>query len=217
MTTAYPRRTSYGIFVRFRRSRLALRRGVAQLEEALEIAQQLRASRFHDRGEIFVVKEPEGTIVELAPPSDAPTALVTAQPQSVSERPPPAAPDCAEGEPLVLPPAPAHDEAPAYRAIHRDRARVLHLIEQIDLVRRTIARSHAALARFERAFDAAESLLQDHGGSSPDVFRRNHQRLAVLRASAAKSVASFEQTAVLLERRLESAWTDAMAPRVPAL
>src|SRR5271170_2062230 len=114
MVTAYPRQTSYGIFVRFRRSRLALRRGVTHLEEALTIAQQLRASRFHDRGEIFVVKEPEGTIVELEPAAGAPPPLVTAEPQALSEPPRAAAPD---GVPIhpdppappSLPRAPAHD------------------------------------------------------------------------------------------------------------
>jgi hypothetical protein len=104
------------------------------------------------------------------------------------------------------------------RAPHHERARVLRLIEQIDRVRRAIDRSHAALARFERAFAAAEALLYTRGGSPPDAFRRNHQRLDALRVSAARSLASFEQTAALLELRLESAWVDATVQvQAPAL
>lgn len=220
MASVYPRRSSYGIFVRFRRSRLALRRGVTLLEDALAIAEQLRASRFHDRGEIFVVKEPEGTIVETEPAAGAappPDPIVTAEPPRAEPPPAPALDVAPAWTPIVPPRAPSDDGGHASRRIHRERATVLRLIEQIDQVRRAIDRSHAALARLDRAFAAGEGLLQARGESSPEAFRRNHERLGALRMSAANGVASFEETAVLLERRLECAWADATAqPRAPA-
>ena len=107
--TAYPRRSSYGIFVRFRRSRLALRRGVIRLEDALAIAEQLRANRFHDRGDIFVVKEPEGTIVELAHRATVPPP---APPLTAAATPAPAYAADPAGESALFAGPPLHEEAP---------------------------------------------------------------------------------------------------------
>lgn len=57
--------TSYSVFVRFRRSRLRLRCGIQDVDEAITTACELRKERFHDKDAVFVVQEPEGVIVEL--------------------------------------------------------------------------------------------------------------------------------------------------------
>jgi hypothetical protein len=59
-------RPSYSIFVRFRKSRLALRRGIVRLEDACALADELRKNRFHNQDAVFVVREPEGVVVDPA-------------------------------------------------------------------------------------------------------------------------------------------------------
>ncbi|MFT3764878.1 MAG: hypothetical protein QM820_05075 [Minicystis sp.] len=56
--------TTYGVFVRFRKSRLPLRRGIVRLEEALTIAATLRRERLHGRDDVFVVREPDGAVID---------------------------------------------------------------------------------------------------------------------------------------------------------
>lgn len=63
MSESLPRGITYGVFVRFRRSRLALRRGIARIEEAVAIAEALRAERLHGRDEVFVARESDGVAV----------------------------------------------------------------------------------------------------------------------------------------------------------
>ena len=48
------RRSEFSVFVRFRGSRLLLRRGIRSFAEASVIAEELRANRFHDREAIFI-------------------------------------------------------------------------------------------------------------------------------------------------------------------
>src|SRR4051812_41840694 len=58
------RAPTYSVFVRFRQSRLTMRRGIRDLGEAIHFATGLRANRFHDRDNVFVVREPGGEIVD---------------------------------------------------------------------------------------------------------------------------------------------------------
>jgi hypothetical protein len=63
-----PRKTTYAVFVRFRHTRLRLRRGISTVEAAFAFANEVRALRFHDPEEVFVAREPDGVIViEPAP------------------------------------------------------------------------------------------------------------------------------------------------------
>ena len=201
--TTHPKRSSYGIFVRFRRSRLALRRGVTELADAIALAEELRASRFHDRGDIFLVKEPEGTIVEL--PTAAPEGAAPVEREA--ERPG-LSPARASGEPALSSGPPAAKPG---------LSRILQLGERVDHARRAIARAHTAQDRFLRAVAAAEGVLCKHGESAPsDAFRRNHERLGTLVASVAQTLASFERVGTVMERRLERAWAEATGdPRRP--
>ncbi len=160
----YPRRPSYDIYVRFRRTRLVLRRGIPRMEDAFAIAAALRASRFHDRGEIFVVKAPEGVIVEPA------------------------------AEP---PPSPAGEGASG-----RDLAMTARLSEQIAQSRRAIARARAARERFEVAFAEVERTIQRHGAHPPDALCRHQARLRETSDASARTLASCERVAELLEARI---------------
>src|SRR4051812_8890952 len=58
------RRASYDLCVKFRGSRLALRRGLTSLEQALSIADELRANRFHDHESLIVVMHPGGEAID---------------------------------------------------------------------------------------------------------------------------------------------------------
>jgi hypothetical protein len=60
------KKESYSVFVKFRRTRLTMRRGIACIEDAVALAAELRAERFHNPGDVFVVKEPDGEIVDEA-------------------------------------------------------------------------------------------------------------------------------------------------------
>jgi hypothetical protein len=61
---------TYGVFVRFRQKRLALRRGIPCIEDAVAIAEALRAERLHGRDDVFVARERDGEAVTAA---DEPT------------------------------------------------------------------------------------------------------------------------------------------------
>ena len=217
MTTP-PKPSSYGIYVRFRRSRLALRRGVPELADALALAEELRASRFHDRGDIFVVKEPEGTVVELpsAPPLGTP-----AEPERLSGSVAlatlaraPDAPVSTGGIPRAT--RPSSSGPPAAPP---GLARILQLGEQVDHLRLTLERARTAQERFVRALAAADGTMRAHWASSPpDAFRRNRERLTPLLATGEQTLASFERVGAVVERRLQRAWAEATGvPCVPAL
>src|SRR5438046_83820 len=53
----------YSVCVRFRKSKLPLKRGLA-LEAALSFAQTQRAVRFHSPEDVFVLNEASGAIVD---------------------------------------------------------------------------------------------------------------------------------------------------------
>jgi hypothetical protein len=227
----YPRRPSYGIFVRFRRSRLALRRGISRLEDALQIADALRVSRFHDRGDIFVVKEPEGTIVAPAPQPGHPLTTEGTPGDAVTMGPSPPSPvtpeTCPENPaPPGRGPSPAAEDVPqlpssiariahvewallSARAVEDERAKVERLVAQLGRTRRAIARARAAQERFEGAFAAVESAIRRHGGRPPDALRRHQERLHASRESTERTVASCERMAALLEARIEAARVEA--------
>ncbi|HVY48945.1 MAG TPA: hypothetical protein VHB21_23810, partial [Minicystis sp.] len=60
---------TFSIFVRFRKGKLALRRGLLSLRDALQNADQLAAQRFHERDDVFVVCDATGEEFRLDPRS----------------------------------------------------------------------------------------------------------------------------------------------------
>ena len=205
-------RASYGIYVRFRRSRLPLRRGIDTLEHALVAAAALRASRFHDRGDIFVVKEPEGTIVEpdLADPPSPPQPPA---PPSSPEAPPDEArhhdphPPASDPMPQARPAGPAArpSSLPPGAAIEdRAEARVAVLAAQLGQSQRAIARARAAQERFERAYAEAERALRVYGGRADEAILSHRARIVAARDLSARTVACCEQSAALIAERLDA-------------
>lgn len=61
------RGVTYGVFVRFRRSKLRLRCGIERIEDALSIAEALRRERPDGGGDVFVARESDGVVVSPAP------------------------------------------------------------------------------------------------------------------------------------------------------
>jgi hypothetical protein len=213
---AYPRRPSYSIFVRFRRSRLALRRGIAREEDALAIAEELRAGRFHDQGDVFVVKEPEGTVLELPPlPAAAPAPTPFALPSQSSSTPPSpiaaeeliaaVSPESVEARPM-LPPPPRAGGPP--RLIARDLASILRLVGQVRRFGQVIERARAAHSRLDRACAAAERALLSHPGPPPAALRRSRERLVAMREAAALAIGSYERAGALVARNLDAVRAD---------
>jgi hypothetical protein len=195
----------YGIFVRFRQSRLPLRRGIARLEDALALADQIRAERFHKQDAVFVVKEPEGIIVTAAsleeePAPSAPPPVPAPVPASLS--PSPIAPPADD----ALPPAPARPvsgETAFGQSV--DPAALRRWTEQLQAMQRALAQARRAQARLESAYAAAGSLIRIHG-EAPDAFVYHHQRLGSLCDSTRRTVASVERSAAMVERHLQAAW-----------
>jgi hypothetical protein len=62
---------TYGVFVRFRRQRLTLRRHLPTLEEGLAFAREIRTLRFHNPDRVILVRETDDAIVDepIAPVS----------------------------------------------------------------------------------------------------------------------------------------------------
>ncbi len=188
-------RASYGIYVRFRRSRLPLRKGIDTLEHALVAAAALRAGRFHDGGDVFVVKEPEGTIVEptLAEPSTLPPPASSPLPEAPRD-------DVPSTLPTPLFPR-AVVEA---RADDRARMRLEVLEAQLVQSQRAIARARAAQERFERAYVEAERVLRVHGRRADEAILSHRARVGAARELSARTVAHCEESAALLVERVEA-------------
>lgn len=51
---------SYSIFVRFRKSRLPLARGIDSFESALQRLESFRRERLHGRDDVFIVDDASG-------------------------------------------------------------------------------------------------------------------------------------------------------------
>jgi hypothetical protein len=206
----------YGIFVRFRRSRLPLRRDIAKLEDALAIAEQIRAERFHKREAVFVVKEPEGTVVTAGSaevPQEELSAASTAAPSPLPPSPLPPAPRLPSAvAPLSLPPGsplpfsssvpPAPPALPAARTA-LDPAALHRWTERLRAMQWALKRARRAQARLESAHDAAGSVLRLHGSTPPEAWVRHHEALGRVCDSVRRTVASFERTAAMVERHLQ--------------
>src|SRR5262245_6510332 len=81
MTDARAKDTTFGVFVRFRKSRLPLRRGISRLEDALAVAATLRRDRLHGQDDVFVVREPDGIVVDDETASEATADIRSGPPQ----------------------------------------------------------------------------------------------------------------------------------------
>ena len=125
-------------------------------------AAALRASRFHDGGDVFVVKEPEGTIVELdlADPPSPPHPRPPSSPEAPPDEAPAATPSAA------LPPRAADRE----RVEERAEARLEALAAQLGPAQRAIARARAAQERFERALAEAGRALRADGRRADEAI-----------------------------------------------
>jgi hypothetical protein len=87
---------------------------------------------------------------------------------------------------------------------------------------RAADRARAAQARFDSACLTAEDTLsrlaQAPGGGAPPGagpfpgLRQSVDRALALRASAARSIASFEQVTLLFRRRVEAVWAESTQP-----
>jgi hypothetical protein len=228
--------TRFSVFVRFRKSRLPLRRGIGSLEEAVAAAEALRRERLHGKDDIFIVREPEGTVIELpalsvamgpqAAPNPAPAepALsVTMGPQA-APNPAPAEPSPRVAEspapPSSLPPAspgsfpPGPPTSPSPVASTTRASTLLppedasHLARVAE-ARRVVARATEAGARFDRSVAALDAVLQR--GGAPAALVEHQARTVALRALWARALASFEQAAVLVAARA-GAPAEASAP-----
>lgn len=71
------RAITYGVFVRFRRSKLRLRRGIARLEDAMAIAESLRRERLDGGSDVFVARESDGAVVDPPALTKTPSARAT--------------------------------------------------------------------------------------------------------------------------------------------
>jgi hypothetical protein len=217
----YPRPPSYGIFVKFRRSRLALRRGIVTLEEALSLAEQIRESRFHDRGDVFVVKEPEDVTVdaEWLRPRTVADAVQVAQVAGtglgrVNSPIGGTAPRASSPAPAAPSPSP-----PQRYPLPLDS--LLRLSAQVDRMGRAVDRARAAQARFDSACLTAGDTLSrwekapGAGGGPIAGLRQSVDRALALRGSAARSIASFESASLLFRRRVEAVWVESTGQPAP--
>jgi len=163
--------TRYGVFVRFRKSRLPLRRGIASLDEATLAAEALRRERLHGKNDVFIVREPDGAVIELpALPVDPPAerGLATLAP--------------------IAPPAPAPALAAPISASWAQAEASLHA--RIEPAQRAMARAAEARARFDRSAQALGAALQRP--DAPAALVEHHARTMALRALTARALASFE-------------------------
>lgn len=208
------RRTTYGVFVRFRKSRLPMRRGIGRLEEALEIAETLRRERLHGPDDVFVVRETDGVRVDGAAPS-APPATSGAV-EIDDERP---ALDGAPRNRAAAGPGAAQEprHANGHRAVDAARPSpdaLWHLMAGLERARRASARAAGVHARFERTATALEAAVQRGGGAPPRLVQQQ-ARMQALRALIASAAASFDRATALAEARLQGVWTEAATAAPP--
>lgn len=193
--------STYGIFVRFRKSRLALRKGITSLPVAMEIAAQLRADRLHGQRDLFIVKYPEGTIVELPPPEGSAPMESPQPPESVEPGEPlpvasvqGLAPDTTRSAAPVPPDPPpsapqvadsARPSAPPQSGVRGER------------MQRAIARSRAARESFERIVPTSTEGADDVDAELAEI----HERLTTLHAATCRVAETFEAIATTRDKR----------------
>ncbi len=182
------------MFVTFRSTRLALARGVARLDEAMAMAEELRRTRFHDREAVFIVKHPGGEIIRLPTPPK-PRKRTRKPPTPRAAKGPAEAPGKAAAAPSPAPAPSPPPEAPARREIPP-------LAERADRLRRVSARALEANRRYDRALAERREVLARSESLLEPPRLSDEQRLrdlGDLTRSAADAVA---RTASLLEQRL---------------
>ena len=64
MASRRPRNSTFSVYVRFRKGRLPLKKGIRTIEEAREMLRALRAERFHDANQLFLVDEDTGVEIQ---------------------------------------------------------------------------------------------------------------------------------------------------------
>jgi hypothetical protein len=150
----------YGVFVRFRRTRLTMKRGISDLTEALDFAKQLRALRFHNHDSVMVLRESDGVVVDEGPPTSGVT-LRTDDPLLAS--PPAPAEDVVHvsGSWPIAPPEDLPHEAPC-AAVPSER---------LVSAGAAKARAEQAYARFAELLQAADARPSDRGKRSPEAQR----------------------------------------------
>jgi len=78
-------RKTYSVFTRFRRSRLALGRGMPTVEVAIAFANRVRQVRFHDPDHVFVVDDETGAVVDEPERSDGVHAVESTHAEPAAE------------------------------------------------------------------------------------------------------------------------------------
>lgn len=178
---------SYSIFVRFRGSRLPLRRGIRDEETALALARELRANRFHDANSVFVVKEPEGRIVTepaaastngIPAPREAPAAVAAARVRITSKR--------------VDVLARALGAAQVVAA----RDRLAHLLRAMD-------RARTARRRADAAIEAVDRKLATMADCLPENIKTLQQQTRAVHAQTGAVAENLEQVVQRIAHRLD--------------
>jgi hypothetical protein len=188
MVTSDVQRTRYAVFVRFRRSRLVLRRGIVELEEALKIALQLRADRLHGRDDLFVLRQPDGEVIPL-PDDDLPEDESADAAASAEAR----ADASAE-----------HANGVAEHALPEPEpvdARTGPNVARLERMRRAIEKSRAARARMESTLSAMERQIEEDGDEG-SALAHLHAQLHEVHDATVRAAGSFEAVTALLVRKL---------------
>jgi hypothetical protein len=195
-------RPSYSVFVRFRRTRLVMRRGIRSLDGALEFAEALRRERFHQPERVIVVDDATGRPIEDVPqPSPSSQAL----PIHPTQTSPPVPLSLAR--PVVSPGALAKGAVPERGGAGGVRsAQGGSQSPQLARIQANLGRMTFALDAAERAQARCASLLEVAFGSSTDEGAARRARL--LYEQSLGVAAGFRRVVELVEQQLANAGND---------
>jgi hypothetical protein len=178
MRSSNGHRTTYGVYTKFRQSRLALRRGIVDVADAIEFARQMRALRFHDPDDVVIVQEPSDVIVGDAPCVPATEVLGPAPPQV----------------------APAPIKVPSRLDVDGHVANLLRFYDGMQRAKQSCRRAASAQARFEDVFSATQEKLG--GCDLSEAIRRVRERTLATHRENVKVSMEHERTIALLEAGL---------------
>ncbi|WP_437679523.1 hypothetical protein [Sorangium sp. So ce131] len=209
--------TSYSIYVRFRGRRLALMKHIRSLETACSALRTLRAERFHDADQVFLVNDATKQIVDEAKlqaavePSGDRAIAVRSRDDDGDERGAP--PRRADGGAAP----PAHVErAPARLAAPEAPTRGAALGDSPEKRWSSVDRLEPPRARLHRAMAAAQAARARHDAALKSLIRlqANHlldeRALFTLersaRAASEHSACTLEQLDQLLKQLDSGRW-----------
>jgi len=165
---------SYSVFVRFRRKRLTLSRGIRSLDAALAFADRLRRERFHDPDSILVIDDRSGEAVCPSVPRPAPAAL-----EAPPER--------------VIGPAPSRPMRP-FPAWPLDHG------AKLDRMARAVDAARSASARHLTALEARLDTVRSASASGHEAELRQLEELLSCLHRGADVVVALERTIATLRK-----------------